>query len=212
VLDAQDKCPDEQESKNGLDDDDGCPETDDDEDGLFGSADKCPGDPEDMDGFEDKDGCPDLDNDKDTVPDIIDQCPLKPETANGFKDNDGCPDVLPKKVARFTGAIKGIRFKTNKATLLRSSNKVLNAAANVLKEFPALKVEIQGHTDSVGDDAKNQRLSERRAAAVKAYLVRRGVIAPRLTTIGFGETKPVENNKTKKGRAANRRVEFKLVQ
>jgi outer membrane protein OmpA-like peptidoglycan-associated protein len=73
------------------------------------------------------------------------------------------------------------------------------------------KVRVEGHTDSVGKPEKNQKLSEGRAASVVAYLVKKGVVPERLEAAGFGDTKPIEDNKTSKGRAANRRVEFNIV-
>jgi len=90
---------------------------------------------------------------------------------------------------------------------------ILNEAIEVLKKYPELKVEVAGHTDSVGTDAYNQKLSERRAAAVKDYLVSKGIAASKVTTIGKGESQPVATNKTAEGRQKNRRVdiEFKGV-
>ena len=85
--------PDEPEDKDGFQDDDGCPEPDNDNDGIPDAADKCPNEAEDRDGFEDDDGCPDQDNDGDGIADADDKCPNEPETVNGFEDDDGCPDV-----------------------------------------------------------------------------------------------------------------------
>jgi OOP family OmpA-OmpF porin len=212
IADGSDRCPDKAETMNGVDDDDGCPESDEDGDGVLGTADKCPAQPEDPDGFDDKDGCPDLDNDNDGIVDTTDQCPAEPETANGYEDDDGCPDQVPDKVKKFTGAIKGIRFANGKATLLRSSFKVLDQAIAVLKEYPALKVEIQGYTDSRGELDFNLKLSQARADSVMEYLVKNGIAADRLKAVGYGEANPIADNKTKQGRFENRRVEFKLVQ
>ncbi len=211
IPDDVDKCPNQAELNNGIDDEDGCPEVDEDGDGLLGSQDQCPTEAEDADGFQDEDGCPDPDNDGDGVPDDTDKCPLEPETANGFQDADGCPDEVPQEVAKFTGTIKGIRFKTGSDVITRGSYKTLNAAAKVLTDYPDLRLEIQGHTDDVGDDAKNLDLSQRRAESVKAYLVAQGIDEGRLEAKGFGETVPIADNKTKAGRAENRRVEFKLI-
>ena len=85
-------------TSDGFEDGDGCPDPDNDRDGIPDVSDKCPDEPEDKDGFEDGDGCPDLDNDKDGIPDVTDKCPDKPETKNGFEDDDGCPDELPPRV------------------------------------------------------------------------------------------------------------------
>ena len=88
---------------------------------------------------------------------------------------------------------------------------VLQAITAILKEYPSANFMIEGHTDSQGADSLNQKLSEDRAAAVKTYLVENGIDAARLTSAGFGESKPIDSNKTSKGRANNRRVEVKLV-
>jgi len=90
----------------------------------------------------------------------------------------------------------------------RSSYGILNNVASIMNDNPTYKLVIDGHTDSQGDDAKNQVLSEKRAAAVKKYLEGKGVSASRLSSRGFGETKPKATNDTREGRATNRRVEF----
>jgi outer membrane protein OmpA-like peptidoglycan-associated protein/outer membrane protein W len=197
-----------------------------DKDGIIGAADKCPNEPEDTDSFEDDNGCPDPDNDQDGVLDPQDKCPDQAETKNGFQDEDGCPDEIPVKLKKFTGVIKGINFKVNSADLLPASNNTLNQAVAVLKEFPDLKLEIQGHTDDqpLKGNAKpgskfmdNQQLSQGRAESVKAYLVNKGIEDARLTAVGFGDSQPVEapaglkGGKLNAARAKNRRVEFKLI-
>jgi OmpA-OmpF porin, OOP family len=88
---------------------------------------------------------------------------------------------------------------------------VLEAMTAILKEYPTANFSLEGHTDSDGAEAMNQKLSEERAAAVKNFLVENGIAAERLTSKGFGETMPVDTNKTAKGKANNRRVEVKLV-
>ncbi len=211
IPDANDKCPNEAETINSVEDEDGCPEGDEDGDNIFGANDKCPTQKEDKDGYEDEDGCPDTDNDGDGVTDTADRCPDKPETANGYEDSDGCPDEVPAKVAKFTGTIKGIRFKSGSAVIFRSSYPVLDEAVAVLKEFQSVQLEIQGHTDSTGSDATNLTLSDNRAASVRSYLISKGIAEDRLQSRGYGETVPVADNKTKGGRAQNRRVEFKLI-
>jgi OOP family OmpA-OmpF porin len=221
---AADKCPNEAEDKDGFQDEDGCPDPDNDNDGILDAADKCPLEPEDKDGFQDEDGCPDPDNDGDGVPDAQDKCPDKPETKNGFEDEDGCPDEIPAKLKQFTGVIAGINFKVGDATLLATSNKTLDKAVAVLKEFPDLKMEIQGHTDDqvlkAAPGAKypdNQALSQGRAETVKEYFVSKGIEGGRLTAVGYADKQPVVPPADLKGaalnnaRAKNRRVEFKLV-
>ncbi|HEU0034660.1 MAG TPA: OmpA family protein [Kofleriaceae bacterium] len=224
VADASDKCPMEPEDKDSFQDDDGCPDPDNDADGIPDAADKCPTEAEDKDSFQDDDGCPDPDNDNDGVLDPQDKCPDQPETKNGYQDEDGCADEIPAKVKQFTGVIQGINFKTGDATLLPTSNKTLDKAVAVLKEYPDLKMEIQGHTDDQPLKAKagaqyqdNQSLSQGRADTVKAYFVGKGIEESRLTAKGYADTKPVVDPTGLKGaklnaaRAKNRRVEFQLV-
>jgi outer membrane protein OmpA-like peptidoglycan-associated protein len=222
VPDDQDKCPTAKEDSDDFQDDDGCPDPDNDGDGIPDAQDKCPNEPEDKDGFQDADGCPDPDNDQDGVPDAQDKCPDQPETKNGYQDADGCPDEIPAKIKKFTGVIQGINFKVNSSDLLSASNGTLDKAVEVLKEFPDLKMEIQGHTDDQpmgkgGKFADNTALSQARAESVKAYFVKSGIEDGRLTPRGYGATMPIDDPKDLKGaklnaaRAKNRRVEFKLI-
>jgi OOP family OmpA-OmpF porin len=180
-------------------------------DGIPDDLDKCPNEPEDKDGFQDEDGCPDPDNDGDGIPDIIDKCPNEPETFNNYQDADGCPDEVPAAVKKFTGVIEGINFKTGSADILPGSYVLLDRAAKVLQDYPDVKLEISGHTDSRGKADYNRDLSQRRADAVKTYFVTRGVASERLQSIGYGPTRPIANNKTQSGRATNRRTEFRLI-
>jgi outer membrane protein OmpA-like peptidoglycan-associated protein len=206
-----DGCPDDAETVNGYKDTDGCPETDTDGDGIFDEVDACVSEPETVNGFEDEDGCPEKDTDGDGFFDAQDACPTEPETDNGYKDADGCPDEVPQEVARFTGAIQGITFDNDKATIRKSSSKTLDAAVEALTSYPDVRIEISGHTDAKGDHDHNLDLSRRRAESVKAYLVEHGVDASRIVTIGHGPDKPVDSNDTKAGRANNRRIEFKPI-
>jgi OOP family OmpA-OmpF porin len=211
ILDADDACIDTPETFNQIDDADGCPEIDEDGDGLLGSKDACPTEAEDVDQHQDEDGCPDLDDDADGIPDLVDACRLETETFNGYSDNDGCPDELPPVVKQFTGTIEGINFGYSSAAIQKPSKKVLNAAAAVLREYPDVRVRIEGHTDPKGLYEKNLKLSQRRAEAVKWYLVDQGIAEDRIETVGYGPDKPRADNKTKKGRAKNRRIEFHLI-
>ncbi len=210
--DKNDFCPMQPEDSDGYEDGDGCPDFDNDEDGIADDKDKCPGKAEDDDGFEDDDGCPDYDNDQDGILDGKDNCPGAPETFNGFADDDGCPDEIPKELQKFTGAIPDIQFKVNSDELLSTSYSTLNQAANVLLEYKSVRIEIQGHASSEGDDEYNLQLSQRRSESVRNYLVQRGVDMTRLTAVGYGETQPVDTNRTESGRKRNRRVEFIIVQ
>jgi outer membrane protein OmpA-like peptidoglycan-associated protein len=151
---------------------------------------------------------PDRDSDRDGILDAVDRCPHEPETVNSIEDADGCPDVVPDQVKAFTGVIKGVEFETDSDTLRASSSEVLDKAVAVLTEFPNIKLEIGGYTDSQGSVEHNRQLSQRRADAVKKYLVDRGVSSERLEAVGYGPDKPIADNSTAVGRQQNRRVEF----
>ena len=100
-------------------------------------------------------------------------------------------------------------FEFDKATLKPEGKEKIEAEVVApMKEHPNLRALVEGHTDSIGSDAYNQRLSERRANAVRDYMVSRGIDAPRIMTKGWGKSKPIASNKTKEGRARNRRVEI----
>ncbi len=107
--------------------------------------------------------------------------------------------------------LEGANFATGSSKLLKTANVKLNEVVNAAKQYPEVKLEASGHTDSLGNKARNQKLSENRAASVKAYLVKHGVAADRISTVGYADTKPIADNKTKAGRAANRRVEVRYV-
>lgn len=102
----------------------------------------------------------------------------------------------------------GIRFDVNKATIRPESMGVINSIYGLLKDYPDIKLSIEGHTDSDGDDASNQSLSERRAKAVADQLAKMGIDGSRMTSKGWGESKPIDTNATAEGKANNRRVEF----
>jgi len=105
-----------------------------------------------------------------------------------------------------------VQFVTGSAKLTKSAMAELDKGAQILQDHPKINISIEGHTDNTGSAAGNQKLSEQRAAAVKAYLVKKGVGEERMSTTGYGQTKPIADNKTAKGRTANRRVEFKMAQ
>ncbi len=211
LTDSKDSCPQAAEDVDQFEDTDGCPEADNDQDGLLDGDDQCPLEPEDLDQWDDGDGCPDPDNDTDGILDVVDKCPIEPENFNGFEDTDGCMDELPKVFKEFTGVIAGITFDYSKARIRPASKKALDKAATLLQEYPDTRVLIEGHTDSKGILANNQALSLKRAEAVKWYLVDRGVAADRIETAGVGPDRPRASNKSKKGRDANRRIEFHLI-
>ena len=206
-----DRCPNVAEDRDAFEDEDGCPENDNDKDGIADPQDKCPLKPENSNGIDDEDGCPEEDTDGDGYLGSRDKCPDAPETKNGYQDDDGCPDELPAAIKKFTGVIEGITFKTGSANILPGSYNVLDRAVAVLKEFPEIKLEIQGHTDNRGKADYNRGLSQRRADAVRTYMVSRGIASDRLTAVGYGMDQPIADNSSESGRSRNRRTEFKLI-
>ena len=211
ILDKDDKCPNEPEDLDGFEDLDGCPENDNDGDKILDINDKCPNKPEDMDGFEDNDGCPEEDNDKDGILDDKDKCPDEPETFNDFEDEDGCPDaIILKKNEKIV--LDNIYFKTGKDELTIDSFNALDKAKRIFIDNPKIIIQIEGHSDSQGSAKFNLKLSNKRAKSVLNYLVNKlGVPISQVTSIGFGEEHPIADNKTKEGRAKNRRIEFKVL-
>ncbi len=209
IADFRDRCPKLAEDSDGWQDDDGCPEPDNDNDGVADVHDRCLNEIGDAS----LDGCPILDADHDGISDQNDRCPGESEDVNLYVDEDGCPDKTPEFVA-LTGKeirlLQPIQFETGNANLVAESLPILDEIARVLIDLPALKVRIEGHTDSDGTDEANQALSQDRADAVRAYLVRMKVDPGRLSSIGHGEVFPVDTNRTATGRANNRRVEFHL--
>jgi outer membrane protein OmpA-like peptidoglycan-associated protein len=209
VPDAADSCPNVAEDVDGALDSDGCPDPDNDLDGVLDTLDQCPFQAEDVDGDEDSDGCPDVsaDADGDGVDDNADRCPKE----YGVASNQGCERLhypgaeLTASELRLTGPIL---FDDTTATIRSVSFPVLDVIVEVLKEHAKISFEVQGHTDSQGDDAENMTLSQQRAEAVVRYLVQRGVEPSRLTAKGYGETRPIESNRTSQGREVNRRVEL----
>jgi outer membrane protein OmpA-like peptidoglycan-associated protein len=168
---------------------------------------------------------PPADSDGDTITDDRDQCP---DTPAGSTINEvGCPLQPPLAECSVPGpgqqaslagckegqaiVLSGVNFDSGKATLTGPAKVILDSAADALKAAPDIKVEIGGHTDDVGSDASNQRLSERRAKSVKSYLAERGVAGERMGAKGYGASQPLVGNDTPEGREQNRRVEFKVV-
>jgi len=204
IPDSQDMCVLEPEDKDGYLDEDGCPDVDNDLDGIPDTADKCKNEPEDPDGFEDQDGCPDLDNDKDGLADVADQCPNEPGPPDG--ERPGCPLVMvTDKEIKIT---QQIHFEFDKDVIRPESYPILDAVAEVLQKNPDMRIEIQGHTDNKGSAAYNAKLSDRRAASVRRYLVAKGISSDRLVSHGYGLSRPLVPNTSESNRALNRRVQF----
>jgi outer membrane protein OmpA-like peptidoglycan-associated protein len=120
----------------------------------------------------------------------------------------GGMNMLGKKFTDAKIVTHGINFDVDKAIIKPESMGTLNMIVQVLKDNPDLKFEIDGHTDNSGNAAHNLQLSQQRSDAVKAQLISMGITASRLSTKGFGDTKPVSDNTTPEGKANNRRVEF----
>ncbi|MDN6310341.1 MAG: OmpA family protein [Psychroflexus sp.] len=224
IPDKDDKCPD----TPGLPEFDGCADTD--GDGIPDPQDECP----EVAGSKELNGCPDADGDG--VPDHEDDCPdekgpaenngcpwpdtdgdgvldkddMCPEVA-GTKANNGCPEVTDKVQKELNDYAKTINFSTGKTTITKDSQEALDAIIAILDEYPNAKFTVEGHTDTVGSAKNNMELSEARALSVKNFLTDNGVDEFRLSSKGYGETKPIKTNKTNSGRAANRRVEINLV-
>ncbi len=182
----------------------GCP-IDSDGDGVFDGIDRCPRTP--VYAHVDEQGCP-RDGDGDGVFDGIDRCPTTP--AGVVVNPDGCPKSAPLfQESRDTLVLEGVHFETANAVLTANSRTILDIVARSLADWPEVRVEIGGHTDARGSDSYNLELSQRRAEAVRVYLVERGVAAERLTARGYGESNPIASNGTDTGREKNRRVELK---
>ena len=170
----------------------GCPDSD--GDGIIDSEDNCPN----QAGESDNNGCPWSDSDSDGVFDKDDSCP----NVAGSIDNSGCPDI---NLDGFS-----LKFDTDKAELSERVQEELAEIYTILSSNPTVSVVVEGHADETGSEGYNQKLSEKRATAAAEYLIQLGVSADRLSTVGYGETSPLTENNTSEGRAANRRVEFKV--
>jgi outer membrane protein OmpA-like peptidoglycan-associated protein len=237
VPDAQDRCAAEAEDRDGFQDEDGCPDVDNDADGFPDSLDKCPLEP----GLAELVGCPDRDGDGDGLVDRVDGCPAEkgltelkgcpdrdrdgdgvvdradrcPDEA-GVAAEQGCPKQYKKVIVRKDRIElkQQIRFGTSSARIVgRDSYVIIGEVAQALKEHPQIKrIRVEGHTDDRGNDVANLRLSQNRADAVRAELIKRGVDPLRLISVGYGEAKPIAPNTTPKGRALNRRTEFNVME
>lgn len=210
VADEADACPQQAAGKLPDPARPGCP-LDSDHDGVIDEEDLCPQQAAGLSPDPARRGCPLPDRDGDHVPDAVDACPDKPGAPDADPKKNGCPGLV-----QITGcAIKineEVFFATGKDVILPRSFAVLGSVASALQLAPQIKrVAIEGHTDSAGKLESNMDLSSRRAAAVVRFLEGKGVAAGRLEAHGYGPTRPVADNKTPRGRAQNRRVEFNIV-
>lgn len=224
IEDSKDACP----NAAGTKEMNGCPDSD--GDGVADKDDACPevaglaslaGCPDaDADGVADKDdacineagpaenkGCPWADKDGDSVLDKDDACP---EVA-GTVANNGCPEVTEEVQKKLNDYARTILFDTGKSSIKAESTAVMVDIITILAEYPTAKFTVEGHTDSVGSSKLNQKLSDSRAGSVRSFLIDKGIGADRLTSIGYGEDKPIATNNTRAGRKSNRRVEINLV-
>src|SRR5262249_22834711 len=152
---------------DGFQDDDGCPDNDNDNDGIPDKTDKCPNEPEDKDGFQDLDGCPDLDNDGDGIPDDKDQCPNEAETINEFQDEDGCPDhgdslvvVSPDRLE----LLESVVFQKDHKLDVKKDANLLGQIAATLRAHPEiLRLRVTVHVQPTSDIDKDQIVSDIRA-------------------------------------------------
>jgi len=197
VADPQDECVD----VVGLKELNGCPDAD--ADGIADAKDGCP----QVAGPAANNGCPWPDTDGDSVLDKDDQC----VDVAGTVANNGCPEATEVVVAKLNAYAKTILFDSGKASFKEQAYSALTAMNAIFKEYPTAKFDLGGYTDSAGSLKNNQKLSENRVNAVRDWFVSNGIKADRLTATGFGEANPIDTNRTRAGRANNRRVEVKLA-
>ena len=196
IADPNDACPD----VAGLAKFNGCPDSD--GDGIEDGKDACP----DAAGPRKFNGCPDSDGDGIADPD--DKCPNEA----GPSDNSGCPNPTAEAIEKLNELGAVVQFELNKSNLRDDAIELLLSVYEIMAKYGNTNFLIEGHTDSSGPKAFNKKLSLERAENVKSHLVGKGVEGDRLSTAGFGEDSPKESNNTRKGRIANRRVEFKVVE
>ena len=195
ISDDEDDCPDQPGSIATK----GCPDSD--GDGISDAEDSCPN----KAGLKIYRGCPDTDGDG--IEDSRDRCP---NTA-GPVSNNGCPEIAKEDKEILELAMRAVKFDTGRSTLKSTSNSILNKIADIMKRYESYNLSISGHTDNTGSAAANQQLSERRSKACYEYLVNRGISANRMNYAGYGESRPIADNNTLRGRSLNRRTEFNLI-
>ena len=182
----------------------GCPERpiDTDGDGIVDINDNCPT----IFGVKENNGCPEIDTDKDGIADKTDQCPYEA----GPLSNGGCP--IKEVVAEIKEKIElnSLNFETGKTAINNKSKEILDKLIEILKKNPTYKVSIIGHTDNIGNEDFNVKLSLLRAKVVLDYLVLNKIDAKRISIEGNGSKQPIADNNTEEGRAKNRRSEIRI--
>ena len=182
VADERDECPELAEDRDHFEDHDGCPDFDNDGDGVPDEQDSCPNKKETINGYEDDDGCPD----------------------------EGPAKVIVEQ-GKIT-ILEAVRFRTGSADIDPDSNSILNQVALTMKAHPDIKrIRVEGHTDETGSREMNVQLSKQRAARVREYLVDVGLAASRLEVAAFGEERPLVEGADESAWARNRRAEFGVV-
>lgn len=216
VYDSEDLCPSAPQGSHADPNRRGCPAPDADGDGTPDAVDQCPTTPSGTSPDAAHPGCPVRDSDRDGIPDPVDRCPDRPESFNNFEDADGCPD-RPPLVTLSDGVIRilgTINFATASDRILgRRSFEILDSLVALIAAHREIaRLEVQGHTDDRGQPAYNQELSQRRADAVRLYLVEHGIAGGRLSARGYGSSQPLVPNASRSQRAENRRVELHIVE
>ena len=199
IADKDDMCPNEKGSSANR----GCPDSD--GDGVVNKDDKCPN----VAGPAANGGCPWPDTDGDGVLDKDDNC----VNEAGPASNNGCPEpvITDAAVQTINMGAKSILFNTGRSSFKPGVTSKLDDIVSIMNQFPKATFAIGGHTDSTGSARVNNRLSQQRADAVMKYFVSKGIDASRLTSKGYGSANPIDSNKTRAGRANNRRVEIKVA-
>jgi uncharacterized protein (TIGR03382 family) len=214
IADGDDQCPLAGEDKDGIADADGCPDFDDDGDNIAEPADKCPGEMEDKDGFQDGDGCPDPDDDRDGIADRADLCPRQAEIINGNSDDDGCADPGESLVLLGSDRIdvlEPVTFAEQSAKLTPAAIRLLEQVAATLRAHPEIvRIRVGVHVNR--RSGRDQSLSDKRAMAIREWLVQWGIAAPRIDSRGFGSEKLIVKAQRKDAGLVNNRVEFTIME
>ena len=198
IADKDDMCPNSKGTKAN----NGCPDTD--GDGLVDKDDKCSS----VAGPAANGGCPWPDTDGDSILDKDDKCP----SVAGIASEGGCPEVISNEAQMGMNAFaEAVLFNTGRASFKAGVTEVLDGMLAIINEYPTAEFAIKGFTDTIGSASNNLKLSDKRANAVRDYLVENGIAASRLTAEGFGEESPIDTNMNRAGRANNRRVEVKVT-